>query len=530
MLKTLLKKQFLEFGAFFTQSRKDGKRRQPLAILGFVVLMLYAFGASGLMIYFLADTLCAPLVGAGLGWVYFALVGVMATGIACIGSAFGAKTQLYEAKDNDLLLSMPIQPWQILFSRLVGLYALTFLFTSVVFVPALVAYFVHFGVEIVTLVLSVVIAFVLPLGALAIACLLGWLIALVTSKMRAKNLFTTLFTIAFLVVYFVAYSKINDYLQYVIANGEAVGAKMKTALWIFYQFGLGVTGDALAFFAFVICFSALFALAYVVLEKTFLRLATANRGGFRKAYKAKKRQANGVFFALFKREGSRLIKNPMVLLNCALGAVALLILPIYALFKADFFRQLASLQTEAFVAMILTLAVCAMTTMNVVTASSVSLEGKTIWQLQSLPVDSFTVLVGKLALHVCVSAIPALFATVVLSVLIKLGVWYALLCATVVVVFVAFCAISGLFINLKMPNLHFSNEVTAVKQSMSVLVAMFVDIGVVGLFVGGYFWFGKYLPEIGYLAICIAVLLLASVAIIGWLKKRGARIFSYLQA
>ena len=530
MLKPLLKKQLQEFTAFFTLSKKDGKRRSPVAILGFAVLIIYALCASGVMFYLLADTLCVPLVSAGLSWVYFALVGVMATGLACIGSAFGAKIQLYEAKDNDLLLSMPIKPWQILLSRMVGLYAITWLFTSLVFVPSLISYFVHFGVEILPLVFSVLLAFILPFGALAIACLLGWLIALVTSKIRAKNLLTAFFTVGFLVVYMVAYSKISDYLQYVIANGDAVGAKMKTALWVFYQFGLGVTGDALAFFAFTVCFGALFALVYLLLSKSFLRLATANRGGYRKKYKAKNRKKGKVFTALFKREALRFFKNPMVLLNCSLGSILLLILPVYALVELDFCRQLALLDADPFFAMLLAVIICGITAMNIVTASSVSLEGKTIWQLQSLPIDPFKILVGKLVLHLSVSAFPALLCISVLCVLLKIGVLYALLCVVAVVAFVVFCATSGLCINLKMPNLHFTNEVTAVKQSMSVLVSMFLNIGVIGLFIGSYFWFGKYLPETGYLAICIAVLLTANVVIVWWLKKRGTRIFSYLQA
>ncbi|MBR6702987.1 MAG: hypothetical protein IKL76_00340 [Clostridia bacterium] len=530
MLKPLLKKQLREFTAFFTLSKKDGKRRSPLAIFGFALLMLYALCAIVVMFYLIADMLCVPLVGSGLAWVYFAFLGAIGTAFACIGSAFGAKVQLYEAKDNDLLLSMPIKPWEILLSRMLGLYAMTFAFCNGVFLPALVCYFYHFSVQILPLIFGVITAFILPIGALAISCLLGWLIALVTSKIRAKNLFTMLFTIAFLIVYFVLYSKMNEYLQFVIANGEALGAKMKTALWLFYQMGLGITGKPLSLLAFIGCFIAVFALVYLLLSKSFLRLATANRGGFRKKYKAKHRAKGKVFTALFKRETLRFFKNPMVILNCSLGSILLLIIPVFALFNMDFCREIASINADGLFATILALIACGVATTNIVTASSVSLEGKTIWQVQSLPVDAFSVLVSKILLHLCVSALPTVLAVAVLCVLLKIGVWYALVCVLTCVAFVGFCATSGLLINLKMPNLHFTNEITAVKQSMSVLVSMLVNMGAVGLFVGGYFWFGKYLPEIGYLAICIAVLLLASVAIIGWLNKRGARIFSYLQA
>ena len=78
MLKTLIKKQFLEVASFFTQG-KDGKRRKSGAIFGFIALMIYGAGAMCAMFALLAHSLCAPLVEAGQGWVYFAFMGVMAT-------------------------------------------------------------------------------------------------------------------------------------------------------------------------------------------------------------------------------------------------------------------------------------------------------------------------------------------------------------------------------------------------------------------------------------------------------------------
>jgi ABC-2 type transport system permease protein len=57
-----------------------------------------------------------------------------------IGSIFAAKAQLYEAKDNELLLSMPIPPSAILASRMLTLLLINLAFDLMIAVPAGIAW------------------------------------------------------------------------------------------------------------------------------------------------------------------------------------------------------------------------------------------------------------------------------------------------------------------------------------------------------------------------------------------------------
>ena len=86
----------------------------------------------------------------------------------------------------------------------------------------------------------------------------------------------------------------------------------------------------------------------------------------------------------------------------------------------------------------------------------------------------------------------------------------------------------GLAINLKMPKLHWTNEIACVKQSLSSLVGLFAGWGVCGLAVGGFFWFGKYMPAWGYFLIGLGALLAATVLLSVWIFKRGVKIFDKL--
>jgi ABC-2 type transport system permease protein len=522
MLKPLLKKQFTATTAFLVYG-KNGKPRSRITILAFGVLMLYAFGASGFAFYHVAKMLCEPLVLGGLDWVYFSLVGTMATAFAVLGSVFYAKARLYEAKDNDFLLSLPIKPWEILLTRGISLYAFSFLFSAIVFVPSSVAYFVLAGVQALSVVFITLTIFILPLGAVALSAMLGWVFAVLTAKIRAKNAVIFLLTFAFMALYFWGYSKLNDYLSYLIANGAEVGAKMKTALFVFWQMGLGATGKASGFFAFAGIFIALFAVAAVLLNASFLSIITTKRSGTKNVYKEKAVKTGSAFGALVKREALRLFKNAMVCVNSILGSVFMLAMPILAIVNEE---SLSMLSAFAEMGLILPLLVGALGGMNILTSASVSLEGRGISNLRSYPVSAWTILLSKLALYGLLTVAPALLSILVLYAVFPVGVWVGVLGVVATLALVTLFGASGLIVNLKLPTFDWTSELTAVKQGVSTLVSMFLNIGICALLVGAYFAFGKHLGVEAFLGICTGVIVVADCALFAWLKTRGTDVFS----
>ena len=89
MLKTLLKKQMLEiFRSFFYDARKGRNRTKKGAILYITFYVLLMVGYLGGLFGFLAHSIVFPLAGAGLGWLYFLIMG----GIALILGVFGSST------------------------------------------------------------------------------------------------------------------------------------------------------------------------------------------------------------------------------------------------------------------------------------------------------------------------------------------------------------------------------------------------------------------------------------------------------
>ena len=143
MVKILLKKQFTEiFRAYFYDAKKN-KARSKAAVTGYIVLFVFLMvGILGGMFTYLSIALCKPLSAAGLGWLYFAIMGIISILLGAFGSVFNTYSGLYLAKDNDLLLSMPIPVGTIMVSRLLGVYLMGLMYSGVVLIPAAAVYII----------------------------------------------------------------------------------------------------------------------------------------------------------------------------------------------------------------------------------------------------------------------------------------------------------------------------------------------------------------------------------------------------
>ena len=173
-------------------------------------------------------------------------------------------------------------------------------------------------------------------------------------------------------------------------------------------------------------------------------------------------------------------------------------------------------------------ALCVLTAMNDISAPSVSLEGKNLWLVQVLPVSAWQVLQAKLKLHLLMTEVPTLFCAVCMAVALRPGVFFSTMLAAVPMLFVLFSACFGLAVNLKTPNLKWSDETVPVKQSLGVMLSMFGGWALVVAMCMLYLLLNKYLSPELYLLCVAAVVAAACAGLLLWLKNRGARIFREL--
>ena len=187
MMRALLSVRFRALFAGMTQQGKKKKKRSTGTIILFVILYLYVAVVICGMMGFLFFSLAEPYHTAGLDWLYFAMAGLMGLGFSILGSVFATQNQLYDAKDNELLLSLPIPPGYILFCRMVPIYAQILLFEALALVPCFVVYATVAGFQAVMGLAWLLMLLLVPLFGLILSCLLGWLVAQLVSRMRNKK-------------------------------------------------------------------------------------------------------------------------------------------------------------------------------------------------------------------------------------------------------------------------------------------------------------------------------------------------------
>ena len=89
MLKTLVKKQLMEIFRSYFYDAKNNQKRSTLSTALFIVLfVLIMVGMLGGIFTFLSLTLCDAMTSAGMDWLYFALMGLMAIFLGAFGSVF----------------------------------------------------------------------------------------------------------------------------------------------------------------------------------------------------------------------------------------------------------------------------------------------------------------------------------------------------------------------------------------------------------------------------------------------------------
>ena len=220
------------------------------------------------------------------------------------------------------------------------------------------------------------------------------------------------------------------------------------------------------------------------------------------------------------------------MLNCGIGILLLPICGVMLLWQGS---AVISVLNEIFgeragcTPVLLCTAVCMLASMNDMAAPSVSLEGKSLWLMQSLPVTPWQVLRGKLGMQMILTGIPVLFCIACIAFIYPFTPLELLSTVLVPVLYVLFSALFGLFLGLKMPNLSWTNEITPIKQSACVVIALLSGFAYTALLCVGFMLMnGWKLGFVGYMSGFGAVTLALCAALYFWLKKKGCNLFAAL--
>ena len=155
---------------------------------------IFLFLIVSLSISFYAYMIAEPLHKVNLTFVMLSMFLALVTILTFMSGIYKSQGILFEAKDNDLLFSLPIKRSSILFLRLFKLVLFQYIYNLMFLLPAFIVYiiFEHPGLKF--YLISLLMTFLLPIIPTVISSIVGYLVKMISSKFKAKKVIQTIIT------------------------------------------------------------------------------------------------------------------------------------------------------------------------------------------------------------------------------------------------------------------------------------------------------------------------------------------------
>ena len=499
-LWTILKIQFLNQSGLNQLRYENNKKKRGQSVtvlIGITLLGIILVGFSS-------------LIGFGYGIMGMAEVipGFALTMVSLVTLIFSfLKTSgyLFAFQDYDMLMSLPLSVKTIVTGKFLYMYLNNLLFSLAVMLPMGSAYLIYsfslsFAVKAAACLMWIVAAVLAPLLPMTVAAVFGTIATAIGSKSRFKVLVQVVFMMIFVcgliaLNIFLNTMEIGDNGEF-IHRIEDITQIVQQQVHRFYPisvlFDTAVNKQGiLEFLGFVVLSLGVYYLFAVLVAKKYHTINTALMSkGKKTVYHMKEQKARSVIASMVYKEWKRMLSSAPYLLNIGVGMLLSVVASVVCLTVG---RSML-MENEKVFKIILEcrysapFMVAIFLTMSCTTSVSLSLEGKNLWILLSLPVSWKTILKSKMAFNM-VFLLPAAFiCTVCFGITLQLDALSFLLFFAALVSVISFSTVIGMFFNVCFQKYQWENEVEVVKQGMSVslgiLANMFLQMILVGVSMG----------------------------------------------
>ena len=501
-----------------------------------VILPLFLFVIVSTSVGYYAYMIAEILAPFHLTYIMLSMFIALVTILTFMEGIYKSQGILFEAKDNDMLFSLPITKSTILFVRIFKLILFEYIYNLMFILPAFVIYVYFEHPDIKFYLMSILMTVLIPIIPTVISCVLGYIVKMVSSKFKAKKIMqTVLSSIVFIGIFF-ASMNLNSLLQDLVSNATNINDAL---IKIYYPIGAYISlinkFDILMFIKLLAINIIPFIIFVLIGQKYYFKIIS-NFKGTNTSSKNKNNYKNikvrKPIISLTIKEIKRYLSSTVYMFNSSFGLILILILTITLCFKGK--EMLVSLLstyglTNAIsIEMLFYGLVLFVGAFTSITSSSISLEGKTINITKTLPVSYKTILSSKI-LYCYVIELPFFLISEILFI-IKFGITLTylvqILMLTFVIIFLS--AVIGLLVNLKYPKLNASNDTEVVKQSMSSMISVFIGWGIFLLSIIGFVVLSKNISMSILMTFHILILMGISIILYVILMKNGTKEYQKL--
>lgn len=400
---------------------------------------------------------------------------------------------LFEARDFELLMSMPISNKTIVFSKLCSLLILNYLGFGAVFIPCLIVYGVLSLASIGFYILGLIAFLVGPFLVVAVCSFISYLLGLLLRRTKFKSIIMSMVSLLIFIVFMLFYMSFvvktsaiegelgDDFNAIMQLYGDMIKG-LKENIQTYYPVAKflseGLQGNLVSYLIYLVIMVIPFALLVLVVSKNFLKANMRSKNSSSsKNYTFKNQKQENKIVAIFKRDFKRFISSTNQMLNIGIGPILSTILVVV---MAINFKNIGGSETNEEAEFIinkllpLLLVLTAGFTFGIMpsTSSSISLEGKSFWILKSSPIKTEDVFISKVLFYVIICLPFILVNTVLIYFFTNVSVFNCILVLLIQISLVLGYSLEGLWINILTPKFDWDNEVKAIKQGTGTLLSM----------------------------------------------------------
>ncbi|MBQ3469573.1 hypothetical protein IJH16_01205 [Candidatus Saccharibacteria bacterium] len=489
-LFSLLKASMTDGMQIFRISKNSakGKKSNQTGLLIAIAALI------GFSIWVYADKLLDSLTDVGAGFVVLTLFVIITSVLTLVEGIYKSGDLLFNCRDDDLMLSLPIKKSTVLFIRVFKLYVFELLYNSLFLIPAMIAYAIRTDVSWTFYLSSLAAILLLPIVPIVIGCIIGGVIVGVSSRFRLKNLVQIIVTMAFLLGIFIVFSNINSVIAGIAANATSINDVITRLYYPAGAYiGMVTNFSIINFLIFIAVHIAIFGVMLLVLSKIYYKInsraKTIKIHTHKTAYKIKRRS---VIHAIIAKEFNKFINTPVFVINAGFGLVLFVVACVLVNVNLDSITSflqnydveldfnLAEIVKQFAPAILFCLIVMA-SVMSSITSSMISLEGRAFNILKSIPVKPTTIIISKVLAAVLVMLPFILIGDLIMFAKFDFNLLEIILILLASIVLPLLAELIGIALNLKYPKMNAENDAEVVKQSISTLIATFLGMGITAL-------------------------------------------------
>ena len=476
-LKSLIKVSLNhDMNIFKINTKKQSKTKQILIPLLLTFYIMFLMGMYSI-------ELTELLMESHLEYITLTLFAASVSLITLIEGVYKSGSLLFNVKDDNLLLSLPIKRSTVLFIRIFKFYVFELLYNSLFIIPSMVIYADYVHPSWTYYLVSIIALLILPIVPVILSCILGFVISYLSSKFKGKNYIQSIISIMFVfLIIYVSFSS-NGFMSNIADKASSLNNKV---VGIYYPIGAYISlvrdFDIVNLLLYIFINIGLFAIAIFILGKVYFNINSNIKKVTVKHNKNNKYEikTNSRLKAFIKKEVNRFVSTPVFITNAGFGLILFVIICIAGSIEFEtiiesFSDSESPLDINNVINKlpIIMLSILSFTSfMTSITSSMISLEGKTFNLLKSLPIGP-----TKIVIYKVLASLTILIGDIIVFIRFKFNVIsiILLLIASILLPFIS--ELIGIMMNLKYPKMDATNDTEVVKQSMSSFVSTFIGFG-----------------------------------------------------